>query len=83
MSNENPTTEPSKTRNVVIENPKARSAINSALSLVGLVLGTVMVVDLASFDFDITSWTEPLFVGYAYVASAFGLAVTRPNYPKL
>ena len=72
-----------QTPNVVIENPKSRSAINTTLSVVGLVLGTVMVVDMASADFDLTRITEPLFVGYAYVAAAFGLGVTRPNYPKL
>lgn len=74
--------EPNTVRNAVIENPKTREGINNALSIVGLLLGTLMVVDIASSDFDLTRFTEPVFIGYAYLASAFGLAVTRPNYPK-
>ena len=73
---------PNIVRNVVIENPKTRETINNILSIVGPVLGTLMVVDLASSDFDLTRVTEPFFIGYAYLASAFGLAVTRPNYPQ-
>lgn len=73
---------PTKTPNKRVRDPKARSAMNTTLSIIGLVLGTVIVVDLASQDFDISRITEPLFVGYAYVASAFGLVVTRPNYPS-
>lgn len=74
--------EPSITPNKVIQDPKKRKTINNILSGVGLVLGTVMVIDLASNNFDISAWTEPIFVGYAYVAAFFGLGVTRPNYPK-
>lgn len=75
--------EENQTPNVRIENPQSRSAINTTLSVIGGVLGTVMVVDLASGAFDWSAFTEPAFVGYAYVSSLFGLAVTRPNYPKL
>ena len=67
----------------LIKNPKAREGFNNALGVIGLVLGTVMVVDITSNNFDLTAWTEPIFVGYTYVAAAFGLTVTRPNYPKL
>ena len=74
--------EPNTIRNTVIENPKTRETINNILSIVGLLLGTLMVVDLASSDFDLTRVTEPFFIGYAYLASSFGLAVTRPNYPQ-
>ena len=73
---------PNIVRNIVIENPMTRETINNILSIVGPVLGTLMVVDLASSDFDLTRVTEPFFIGYAYLASAFGLAVTRPNYPQ-
>ena len=71
------------TANTVIENPNVRRTITNVLGVAGLLLGTVMVVDIASPDFDLTAWTEPIFVGYAYLASAFGLVVTRPNTPKL
>ena len=71
------------TPNKVIANPNERKAINNTLAVIGLVLGTIMVVDISSPAFDLSAWTEPIFVGFAYVASAFGLAVTRPNYPKL
>ena len=74
--------EPNIVRNTVIENPKTRETINNILSIVGPVLGTLMVVDLASSDFDLTRVTEPFFIGYAYLSSAFGLVVTRPNYPQ-
>ena len=75
--------EDNQTPNLVIPDPNSRSKINSTLSILGLGLGTVMVVDMASPAFDLSAWTEPIFVGYAYVAAAFGLTVTRPNYPKL
>lgn len=73
---------PTKTKNVVIEDPKKREVINNLIAVVGVVLGTAMVVDISSDAFDISAWTEPIFVGYAYIASAFGIFVTRPNYPK-
>lgn len=74
---------PTETPNVRIKNPETRAAINDILSYAGLALGTLMVVDMASAHFDLSAWTEPAFVGYAYLAAAFGLGVTRPNYPKL
>lgn len=66
----------------LIEDPKARKVLNNVIAGVGLVLGTAMVVDIATPAWDISAWTEPIFIGYAYIAAAFGFAVTRPNYPK-
>ena len=66
----------------LVKDPNKREVLNNVIAAVGLVLGTAMVVDIASPAFDLSAWTEPAFVGYAYVAAFFGIAVTRPNYPK-
>ena len=70
------------TPNKVIQDPAKRELLNNVLAGVGLLLGTVMVVDLTTPAFDLSAWTEPVFVGYAYLSASFGVAVTRPNYPK-
>lgn len=73
---------PSETPNVVIENPALRKGINIAISAAGLVLGTAIVVDLATPAFDISAWTDPITAGLLYVGAFFGVAVTVPNIPK-
>lgn len=80
MTDTTPT--PSQTPNVVIANPKVRRVANVVLGVVGLAVGTAVVVDAASTAIDITAITTPIFAGYAYLASAFQLAVTLPNTPR-
>ena len=75
-------TTPTQTPNVVVENPNIRRAANIVLGVVGLVVGTAVVVDASTPAFDISAITTPVFTGYAYLASLFGLAVTLPNIPK-
>jgi len=65
-----------------VKDPNKREVLNNIIAGVGLALGTVMVVDIASPAWDISAWTEPIFIGYAYIAAGFGIIVTRPNYPK-
>lgn len=72
----------SETPNVVVSNPKIRRIANVTLGVVGLVLGTALVVDGASADFDVSAVTTPALAGYLYLASAFGLTVITPNIPK-
>jgi hypothetical protein len=71
-----------KTPNVVVENPDVRRVANIALGVVGLVVGTAVVVDASTPLFDISAITTPVFAGYAYIASLFGFAVTIPNIPR-
>jgi len=78
MSNTNPT----ETPNVVVANPNVRRAANIVLGVIGLVVGTAVVVDASTPAFDISEITTPVFTGYAYLASLFGLAVTLPNIPR-
>lgn len=70
------------TPNVVLTNPKVRSIANVVLGVLGVALGATMTVDMASDAFDLTPYTAPVFAGYAFLASAFGLAVTTPNIPR-
>lgn len=69
------------TPNVVIENANVRRVANVFLGVVGLILATVIVIDTSTDAFDLSAWTVPVFAGYAYLAGAFGLAVTTPNIP--
>lgn len=70
------------TPNVVVENPNVRRAANIFLGIVGLIVGTAVVVDASTPAFDISAITIPVTVGYAYLAGVFGLAVTAPNIPS-
>ena len=73
----------SPTPNVIIENPRARRIARTVLDVVGIVLGTVIVVDATSGAFDVTPWTAPALVGWAFLRAAFGLSVDNANTPKL
>jgi len=73
--------QPAETPNVVVQNPSVRKAANVVLGVLGIAVGTAVVVDAATPAFDITAITTPVTVGYAYLASVFGLAVTLPNIP--
>lgn len=70
------------TPNVVVQNPTVRRYANIVLSAAGLILGTLVAVDGATTAFDLTAFTIPAFVGYGWLAGAFGLAVTTPNVPR-
>jgi hypothetical protein len=76
------TTDPTQTPNVVVSNPNVRRAANIVLGVIGLLIGTAVVVDASTPAFDISAITTPIFTGYAYLASLFGLAVTLPNIPS-
>lgn len=68
--------------NVVIESPKARKIARTTLDVVGVVLGTVIAVDVASNAFDVAAVTVPAMSGWTYLRLAFGLAVDNTNTPK-
>lgn len=72
---------PTETPNVVVQNPTIRKGANVVLGVVGLLVGTAIVVDASTPAFDISAVTIPVSVAYAYLASVFGLAVTTPNIP--
>lgn len=73
---------PTETPNVVVQNPTVRRVASIVLGVVGIVLGTAIVVDGATPAFDITALTGPVSAAYLYLGSLFGLAVTVPNTPK-
>jgi len=79
MSN---TPAPTETPNVVIENPNYRRIANIVVGGLGIVLGTVIVVDGSSPAFDVSQITGPASAGLLYLGSALGLAVTLPNIPR-
>ena len=70
------------TPNVVIENPKARRIARTALDIVGAILGTIVVVDLASDAFTAVAITAPALAAWSYLRLVFGQAVDNPNTPK-
>lgn len=71
-----------QTPNVVIENPQARKVARTVLDVAGVIVGTVVVVDLASEAFDVTAFTTPALAVWSYLRLAFGLGVDNPNTPK-
>ena len=73
---------PELTPNVVVQNPSVRRVATVALGTLGLVLGTVLVVDASTPAFDLSPITIPVSAGYSYLAGIFGLAVTTPNIPR-
>ena len=73
---------PTQTPNVVIKNPQARKIARTALDIIGVLLGTAIVVDLASGAFDVAMITGPAMAGWTYLRFAFGQAVDNPNTPS-
>jgi hypothetical protein len=73
---------PDETPNVVVQNPAVRRVANAVIGVTGLVLGSVIVADLASPAFDLSVYTDPISAVYLYLASGFGLGVTLPNVPR-
>ena len=72
----------SATPNVVIENPDKRRIMNKVISTAAIVVGTAIVLDAATPEFDITAYTLPASAVVVYLAGAFGFGVTIPNIPK-
>lgn len=73
---------PTGTPNVVIENPKVRRWARTILDAAGVVIGTVMVADLASEAFNLVQVTAPALAVWTYLRAAFGFTVDTPNTPK-
>lgn len=73
---------PTETPNVRIENPRARKIARTVLDVIGALVGTVIVVDLASDVFDATAITAPVVAAWSYLRLVFGVAVDNPNTPK-
>jgi len=73
---------PTETPNVVVADPRVRKGAGIVLGVLGVLLGTAVVVDGATPAFDLTSLTTPVTAGYLYLSSLFGLAVTVPNIPS-
>lgn len=75
-------TTPSQTPNVVIENPTARKVARTVLDGIGVLVGTIVVVDLASEAFDWVTYTTPVLAAWSYLRLAFGLGIDNRNTPK-
>lgn len=73
---------PTQTPNVVIQSPKARKVARTVLDVIGVALGTVIAVDVASDAFDAVAVTAPALAGWTYLRFAFGQAVDNPNTPS-
>lgn len=70
------------TPNVVVENPTVRKYAQIVLSVVGIVLSSALVLDSQMPDVDWSSWINPSYALYGFLAATFGLAVISPNIPK-
>jgi len=69
------------TPNVVVQNPKVRRWAQIILSIVGLTLSSIMVLDNSTPAIDVSAWTTPAFALYGFLAATFGIAVITPNIP--
>ena len=74
--------DPDTVPNVVIENPKIRYIVNVVLGIIGLLIGALVALDVASEAVDFAVWLVPTIAVYSFVAGAFGLVVPIPNVPK-
>jgi hypothetical protein len=70
------------TPNVVVENPTVRKYMQIILSVVGLVLSSALVLDSQMPGVDWSSWINPSYALYGFLAATYGLAVISPNIPK-
>ena len=70
------------TPNVVVENPTVRRWAQVILSVVGIVLSSALVLDSQMPDVDWSSWINPSYALYGFLAATFGLAVISPNIPR-
>ena len=85
MSTNTPET-PSEVPNVVIENPKTRKKLNTALSILLLIIGLVsmfwFIFPEVSPEGDLAVRIERFITTAVLLVSAwFGLGVTNRNYP--
>lgn len=71
-----------ETPNVVIENPKIRKRVRTALDTFGGLVFIFGAVDTASAAFDASEFTVPALAGYAVARVVFGFAVDNTNTPK-
>lgn len=71
----------SVTPNVVVTNPKVRKMAQMVLSVVGVVLSSLLVLDGNIPVVDWSPWLSPSFALYGFLAATFGLAVITPNIP--
>lgn len=71
----------SVTPNVVVTNPKVRKMAQMVLSVVGIVLSSLLVLDGNIPAVDWSPWLSPSFALYGFLAATFGLAVVSPNIP--
>lgn len=76
-------TNPTQPPGVVIESPKARKIARTALDVIGALVGTVIVVDLASDAFDAAAITAPVVAAWSYLRLVFGQVIDNPNTPTV
>ena len=72
-----------QTPNVVVENPTVRRIAQLILSIAGLVLSSALVLDSQIPGADWSTWINPAWALYGFLAATFGLAVITPNIPKV
>jgi len=72
----------SVTPNVVVSNPKVRKMAQMVLSVVGIVLSSLLVLDGNIPAADWSAWLSPAFALYGFLAATFGLSVISPNIPS-
>ena len=73
---------PAQTPNVVIKNPRARKVVGTILDVTGLIIGSLVVIDIASDSIDWKMVTTPALGVWTYLRASFGLIVTNPNTPS-
>lgn len=72
---------PSETPNVVIESPKVRKAVRSAIDVFGALVFVVGAVDAAAAGFDLSDILIPAGAAYIALRAVFGFAVDNTNTP--
>ena len=73
---------PTRTPNVVIKNPSARKVAGTILDVTGLIIGSLVVIDVASDNINWEMVTAPALAVWTYLRASFGLIVTNPNTPS-
>lgn len=73
--------QPTRTPNVVIENPLVRKVLRTILDTIGGLTFIASAVDVASPEIEIGAYTGPILAGYAVARVVFGFAVDNPNTP--
>lgn len=76
-----PVVQPTDTPNRVVSSVNARKVLNVTITTLAVVVGTVIAVDGASQNIDLSEYTIPASMGILYLAGVFNIAVTFPNYP--